>query len=90
MWPTVRKTALHESLFRSEVRNCHLSRIEQRALVSFETVVPVTTLEVDFFVAIAFKVANRDLKVLGCRFWQSPRVRCAASRAWSTKPVVMR
>ena len=32
------ETALYESLFRREVRSCHLSRIEQRALVSFETV----------------------------------------------------
>jgi len=34
-------TALYESIFRREVRSCHLSRIEQRALVSFETVAPV-------------------------------------------------
>jgi hypothetical protein len=30
------ETALYESLFRREVRSCHLSRIEQRALLSFE------------------------------------------------------
>ena len=35
------ETALYESLFRREVRSCHISRIEQRALVSFETVAPV-------------------------------------------------
>jgi len=35
------ETALYESLFRREVRSCHLSRIEQRTLVSFETVAPV-------------------------------------------------
>jgi len=35
------ETALYESLFRREVRSCHLSRMEQRALVSFETVTPV-------------------------------------------------
>lgn len=35
------ETALYESLFRREVRSCHLSRIEQRALVSFETVAAV-------------------------------------------------
>ena len=35
------ETALYESLFRREVRSCHLSRIEQRALVTFETVAPV-------------------------------------------------
>jgi len=35
------ETALYESLFRREVRSCHLSRIEQRALVSFQTVAPV-------------------------------------------------
>ena len=35
------ETALYESLFRRKVRSCHLSRIEQRALVTFETVVPV-------------------------------------------------
>ena len=34
------ETALYESLFRREVRSCHLSRIEQRALVTFETVAP--------------------------------------------------
>ena len=32
---------MYESLFRREVRSCHLGRIEQRALVSFETVAPV-------------------------------------------------
>jgi hypothetical protein len=31
------ETALYESLFRREVRSCHVSRIEQRALLSFET-----------------------------------------------------
>ena len=31
------ETALYESLFRREVRSCHISRIEQRALLSFET-----------------------------------------------------
>ena len=35
------ETALYESLFRREVRSCHLSRIELRALVSFQTVAPV-------------------------------------------------
>jgi hypothetical protein len=35
------ETALYESLFRREVRNCHLSRIEQRALVKFETLSPL-------------------------------------------------
>ncbi|MEO6273183.1 MAG: RES family NAD+ phosphorylase [Rhodoferax sp.] len=35
------ETALYESLFRRELRSCHLSRIEQRTLVSFETVAPV-------------------------------------------------
>lgn len=35
------ETALYESLFRREVRSCHLSRIDLRALVSFETVAPV-------------------------------------------------
>ncbi len=35
------ETALYESLFRREVRSCHLSRIEQRVLVSFQTVAPV-------------------------------------------------
>ena len=35
------ETALYESLFRREVRSCHLSRIEQRALVSFEVVAAV-------------------------------------------------
>jgi hypothetical protein len=31
------ETALYESLFRREVRSCHVGRIEQRALLSFET-----------------------------------------------------
>jgi hypothetical protein len=31
------ETALYESLFRREVRSCHISRIEQRALLTFET-----------------------------------------------------
>ncbi len=31
------ETALYESLFRREVRSCHFSRIEQRALMTFET-----------------------------------------------------
>ena len=31
------ETALYESLFRREVRSCHFSRIEQRALLSFAT-----------------------------------------------------
>ena len=35
------ETALYESLFRREVRSCHITRIEQRALVSFETRLPV-------------------------------------------------
>ena len=35
------ETALYESLFRREVRSCHLSRIEQRALLSFETQAPL-------------------------------------------------
>jgi hypothetical protein len=35
------ETALYESLFRREVRSCHFNRIEQRALVSFETQVPL-------------------------------------------------
>lgn len=33
--------ALYESLFRREVRSCHFSRIEQRALLSFETLAPL-------------------------------------------------
>lgn len=35
------ETALYESLFRREVRSCHFSRIEQRALLSFETLAPL-------------------------------------------------
>ena len=35
------KTALYVSLFRREVRSCHFSPIEQRALVSFEIVAAV-------------------------------------------------
>ncbi|MBC7919291.1 MAG: RES family NAD+ phosphorylase [Rhodoferax sp.] len=35
------ETALYESLFRREVRSCHFSRIEQRALLSFETQAPL-------------------------------------------------
>jgi hypothetical protein len=35
------ETALYESLFRREVRSCHLSRIEQRALLTFETQAPL-------------------------------------------------
>ena len=35
------ETALYEGLFRREVRSCHLSRIEQRALLSFETLAPL-------------------------------------------------
>ena len=35
------ETALYESLFRREVRSCHFSRIEQRALLSFETRLPL-------------------------------------------------
>lgn len=35
------ETALYESLFRREVRSCHFSRIEQRALLSFETRSPL-------------------------------------------------
>lgn len=35
------ETALYESLFRREVRSCHFSRIEQRALLAFETQVPL-------------------------------------------------
>lgn len=35
------ETALYESLFRREVRSCHIARIEQRVLVSFETRLPV-------------------------------------------------
>jgi RES domain-containing protein len=35
------ETALYESLFRREVRSCYITRIEQRALVSFETRSPV-------------------------------------------------
>ena len=35
------ETALYESLFRREVRSCPITRIEQRALVSFETRLPV-------------------------------------------------
>lgn len=31
------ETALYESLFRREVRSCHWDRLQQRALVSFET-----------------------------------------------------
>ena len=40
------ETALYESLFRREVRSCHFSRIEQRALVSFETIEPVRLVDV--------------------------------------------
>lgn len=40
------ETALYESLFLREVRSCHFSRIEQRALVSFETVAPVRLVDV--------------------------------------------
>jgi hypothetical protein len=36
-----RETALYESLFRREVRSCHVSRIAQRALLSFETTSPL-------------------------------------------------
>lgn len=35
------ETALYESLFRREVRSCHFSRIEQRALLAFETLAPL-------------------------------------------------
>ena len=35
------ETALYESLFRREVRSCHFSRIEQRALLTFETQAPL-------------------------------------------------
>lgn len=35
------ETALYESLFRREVRSCHLSRIGQRALLTFETQAPL-------------------------------------------------
>lgn len=35
------ETALYESLFRREVRSCHFSRMEQRALLSFETRLPL-------------------------------------------------
>ena len=35
------ETALYESLFRREVRSCQLSRIEQRALVSFQTMAAI-------------------------------------------------
>ena len=35
------QTALYESLFRREARSCHFSRIEQRALLSFETRLPL-------------------------------------------------
>ncbi|WP_395668247.1 RES family NAD+ phosphorylase [Rhodoferax sp.] len=35
------ETALYESLFRREVRSCHVSRIAQRALLSFETTSPL-------------------------------------------------
>lgn len=35
------ETALYESLFRREVRSCHFSRIELRALLSFETRLPL-------------------------------------------------
>lgn len=35
------ETALYESLFRREVRSCHFSRVEQRALLSFETQAPL-------------------------------------------------
>ena len=35
------ETALYESLFRREVRSCHFSRIEQRALLAFETSAPL-------------------------------------------------
>ena len=39
------QTALYESLFRREVRNCHFSRIEQRALVTFETIAPLRLID---------------------------------------------
>ena len=39
------QTALYESLFRREVRNCHFSRIEQRALVTFETISPLRLID---------------------------------------------
>lgn len=39
------QTALYESLFRREVRNCHFSRIEQRALVTFETLSPLRLID---------------------------------------------
>ena len=35
------ESALYESLFRREVRSCQVSRIEQRALLSFETQAPL-------------------------------------------------
>jgi hypothetical protein len=35
------ETALYESLFRREARSCHFSRIEQRALLTFETQAPL-------------------------------------------------
>lgn len=35
------ETALYESLFRREVRSCHIAKIGQRALLSFETQLPV-------------------------------------------------
>nr|WP_315489345.1 RES family NAD+ phosphorylase [uncultured Rhodoferax sp.] len=35
------ETALYESLFRREVRSCHFSRLEQRALLTFETQAPL-------------------------------------------------
>lgn len=40
------ETALYESLFRREVRSCHFSRLEQRTLVSFETIEPVRLVDV--------------------------------------------
>ena len=35
------ETALYESLFRREVRSCYMTRIVQRAMLSFETQLPV-------------------------------------------------
>jgi hypothetical protein len=39
------QTALYESLFRREVRSCHISRIEQRAMVTFETISPLRLID---------------------------------------------
>ena len=66
------ETALYESLFRREVRSCQLSRIGQRAMVSFQTMAPIRLvdlrgLEERYPVLQSMRYETSQAFALGCR-----------------------